>query len=344
MDTEAPVGVEEREQTSVEGGQDEGLRRRFKGVVSRGLMAGILGATAMAFWFLIIDGSQGEPFRTPAFLVGALRGAPDLTPSVGPVLLYSAIHYAAFVVVGLAVSWFIKHIYTAPSIFLGLVLGFAMFDFVFYLSVTTTGVDVVAALGWPSVLAGNLIAGVTMMGFLHLTGATQPMSWWEILQGNRILREGVMSGLLGAGVVALWFWIIDLVQGQPFFTPGALGSALFFGSTDLDAVTVSAVTVLGYTAIHIAAFIVTGIIAAAIACYAEDTPPLVLAAVLLFVTFEALFMGLMALLAEFLLGSLAWWSIALGNLLATVSMGYYLWVKHPKLQAVLEADPLDATS
>ncbi|GMR12965.1 MAG: hypothetical protein BMS9Abin29_1160 [Gemmatimonadota bacterium] len=334
MDTESLVDVEE---------QDKGLLRRFKGVVSRGVMAGILGATAMAFWFLIIDGSQGAPFRTPAFLAGALTGAPDLTPSLGPILLYSAIHYAAFVVVGLAISWFIKNIYTAPNILLGLVLGFAMFDFVFYLSVTATGVDVVAALGWPSVLAGNLIAGVTMMGFLHLTGATPPMSWWEILQGNRILKEGVMSGLLGAGVVALWFWIIDLVQGQPFFTPGALGSALFFGSTDLDAVTVSAVTVIGYTAVHITAFITTGIIAAAIACYAEDTPPLVLAAVLLFVTFEALFMGLMALLAEFLLGDLAWWSIALGNLLATVSMGYYLWVKHPKLQAVLEADPLDVT-
>ncbi len=346
MDTKTPNVVEEQEREDNRAAEEQvhGRHRRFKGVVPRGLVAGILGATALAFWFLIIDGSQGDPFRTPAFLAGALRGTPDLTPSLGPILLYSAIHYAAFMVVGLAVSWFIKNIYTAPNIFLGLVLGFAMFDFVFYLSVTATGVDVVAALGWPSVLAGNLIAGVTMMGFLHLTGATPPMSWWEILQGHRIIKEGIVCGLLGAGVVALWFLIIDLVQGQPFFTPGALGSALFFGSTDLEAVTVSAVTVLGYTAIHIAAFVTTGIIAAAIACYAEDTPPLVLAAVLLFVTFEALFMGLMALLAEFLLGSLAWWSIALGNLLATVSMGYYLWVKHPKLQAVLEADPLDATN
>lgn len=343
METEAPEGVEEQGENGAEEEVEQRPRRRFEGVVPRGLMAGILGATAMAFWFLIIDGSQGEPFRTPAFLAGALRGAPDLTPSIGPILLYSAIHYAAFMVVGLAVSWFIKNIYTAPNIFLGLVLGFAMFDFVFYLSVTATGVDVVAALGWPSVLAGNLIAGVTMMGFLHLTGATPPMSWWEILQGHRILKEGVVSGLLGAGVVALWFWIIDLAQGQPFFTPGALGSALFLGTTNLEAVTVNSVTVLGYTVIHIAAFITTGIIAAAIACYAEDTPPLVLAAVLLFVTFEALFMGLMALLAEFLLGNLVWWSIALGNLFATLSMGYYLWVKHPKLQAVLEANPLDAT-
>ena len=345
MDTEAPEGLEvlEREEGGAEEAQDQGPLGRFKGVVPRGLISGILGATALAFWFLVIDGSQGEPFRTPAFLAGALLGTSDLTPTLWPVLLYSVIHYAAFMVVGLGVSWFIKNIYTAPNMFLGLVLGFAMFDVVFYMSVTVTGVDVVAELGWPSVLAGNLIAGVVMMGFLHLTGATPPMSWWEILKGHRIIKEGIVCGLLGAGVVALWFLIIDLLQGQPFFTPGALGSALFLGSTDLEAVTVSAGTVLGYTVIHIAAFIATGLLVAAIACYAEDTPPLVLAAVLLFVTFEALFMGLIALLGEFLLGALAWWSIAIGNLVATVTMGYYLWVKHPKLQAVLEQNPLDAT-
>ena len=42
------------------------MRQRFRGVVPRGIVAGLLGATALAFWFLIIDGSQGEPFRTPA--------------------------------------------------------------------------------------------------------------------------------------------------------------------------------------------------------------------------------------------------------------------------------------
>lgn len=337
---EAPKGVRGDQDTRAKT-QATKPRGPFKGVVSRGLMAGVLGATALAFWFLIIDGSQGEPFRTPAFLAGALRGSPELAPALGPVLLYSVIHYAAFIVVGLGVSWFVRNIYTAPNIFLGLVLGFAMFDFVFYLSVTVTGVDVVAALGWPSVLAGNLIAGVVMMGFLHLTGATPPMSWWEILQGHRILKEGVITGVLGASVVALWFWIIDLIQGQPFFTPGALGSAIFLGSTDVDAITVSVATVLGYSAVHFAAFIATGLVAAAIASYAEDTPPLVLAAVLIFVTFEALFMGVLALLAEFLLGALAWWSIALGNLFATVAMGYYLWVKHPKLQAVLHQESLE---
>ncbi len=319
------------------------MRERFGGVVPRGVVAGCLGATALAFWFLIIDGSEGEPFRTPAFLAGALLGTGDISRSLGPVFLYTLIHYAAFITVGLLVSWTLSKMYTAPNVFLGLVLGFALFDIVFYTSVSVTGVDVVAELGWPAVLAGNLIAGVVLTGFLHLTGATPPVSWWAILGEHRMVKEGLMSGLIGAGVVALWFLIIDMGRGQPFFTPGALGSALFLGSTDLGTVNVSSATVMGYTVLHISAFIATGFVAAAIATYAEDTPPLILAGVMLFVAFEAFFMGMMALAAEFLLGPLAWWAIAIGNLLASVCMGYYLWVKHPKLQRVLAENPLDKT-
>ena len=317
------------------------MRERFRSVGPRGVVAGVLGATAMAFWFLIIDGSQGQPFRTPGFLAGALLGTEDISGSLGPVLLYTLIHYTAFICVGLVVSWAISKIYTAPNVFLGLVLGFALFDIVFYTSVSVTGVDVVGELGWSAVLAGNLIAGVVMMGFLHLTGATPPVSWWALLAEHRMIREGLVSGLIGAGVVATWFLIFDMARGQPFFTPGALGSALFLGSTDLSAVSVSGATVLGYTVVHIGAFIATGFVAAVIACYAEDTPPLILAGVMLFVAFEAFFMGLMALAAEFLLGPLAWWAIAVGNLLASVAMGWYLWIKHPKLQKVLSERPLD---
>ena len=317
------------------------MRQHFRGVVPRGLVAGFLGATALAFWFLIIDGSQGEPFRTPAFLAGALLGTDDIGRSLGPVLLYSFIHYAAFICVGLVVSWTLSKIYTAPNVFLGLVLGFALFDIVFYTSVSITGVDVVGELGWSAVLAGNLIAGVVLMGFLHLTGATPPVSWWTLLGENRILREGLVSGLIGAFVVALWFLITDLARGEPFFTPGALGSTLFLGSSDLSTVNVSAATVLGYTIVHFVAFITTGLIAAVIVVYAEDTPPLIVAGVMLFVAFEAFFMGLIALAGEFLLGPLAWWEIALGNLLASVSMGWYLWVKHPNLRQALAERPLD---
>jgi hypothetical protein len=33
-----------------------------------------------------------------------------------------------------------------------------------------------------------------------------------------VLEEGILTGIVGAAVVALWFLIIDLARGQMFFT------------------------------------------------------------------------------------------------------------------------------
>jgi hypothetical protein len=304
----------------------------------------VVGATALALWFLVIDGSQGAPLRTPAFLANALLGAEGIEMGgFAPIAIYTLIHYGGFIVVGLVVSWLLTLVETASPVLLGFVLGFALFDVVFYGSVIVTGINVVEALGWPEVLAGNLIAGVCLMGVMHLMGATRPVTWWETLAANQVVREGVVAGLLGAAVVASWFLIFDLARGNPLFTPAALGSTLFLGAGTVDQVVVSGLTVLGYTVLHVGAFIMTGFLVAGIAAAADDQPPLVLAAVLLFAVFEAFFMGSLAMVAEFLLGALAWWTIAVGNLLAALSMGWYLWTHHPKLRAALQNDPLDRT-
>ena len=47
-----------------------------------------------------------------------------------------------------------------------------------------------------------------------------------------ILREGIVAGLIGAAVVAVWFLVFDIIRGQPFLTPGLLGAAVFQGVTD----------------------------------------------------------------------------------------------------------------
>ena len=136
------------------------MSTRIRGLVSRGVIAGVIGATALAFWFLVIDGSQGQPFRTPGFLGGALLGTTALDPGAGAIIVYSLLHYIAFIGVGLGVAWALSKIDSTPNLFLGLALGFGLFDLVFYTSVTVTGIDVIGEFGWPAVLMGNLIAGV----------------------------------------------------------------------------------------------------------------------------------------------------------------------------------------
>ena len=315
----------------------------LSGVVARGVAAGIVGATVMAFWFLVVDSSEGTPFRTPNFVAGSLLANESLHMGVGPLILYTLVHYTLFVGVGLIASWVLVHVETASPMLIGLVLGFLLFDIVFYGSVAIAGVDVVQGLGWPEVLTGNLLAGMAVLYTLHVTGATRPITWWETLGANKVVREGIMTGLIGAAVVAGWFLLFDVLRGRPFFTPGALGSALFLGASTVAEVSVSPATVIGYTVVHVVAFVVTGFFAAAIVTAADDAPPLILGAVMFFAAFEAFFMALLAMVAEFLLGALAWWSIAVGNILAAVVMGWYLWQHHPKLRAALARGPLDQT-
>jgi hypothetical protein len=313
------------------------------GIVARGILAGVVAATVMAFWFLVVDSSQGQPFRTPNFLAGTLLGVDGLRMGIGPIILYTAIHYGVWVTVGLAAAWVLQHVETASPILLGMVLGFLLFDVVFYGGVAVAGVNVVQQLGWPEVLTGNLLAGVSLMAILHWSGETRKVTWWETLGANSVVKEGIVTGLIGAGVVAIWFFLFDLLRGRPFFTPGALGSALFLGSSTVQSVNVNAATVIGYTVMHVLAFVVTGFLAAAIVTAADETPPLILGAVMFFAAFEAFFMGLLAMVAEFLLGALAWWTIAVGNVLAALVMGWYLWVHHPKLRAALAMDSYDHT-
>ena len=53
----------------------------------RGLVAGIVGATVIALWFLIIDASQGAPFRTPGLLAHSLLGVEGLEGRPGAIAL-----------------------------------------------------------------------------------------------------------------------------------------------------------------------------------------------------------------------------------------------------------------
>ena len=57
------------------------------GVVARGVAAGIVGATVVALWFLIVDSSEGSPLRTPNFLAGSLLGIDGLEMTLGPIML-----------------------------------------------------------------------------------------------------------------------------------------------------------------------------------------------------------------------------------------------------------------
>jgi hypothetical protein len=148
---------------------------------------------------------------------------------------------------------------------------------------------------------------------------------------GRIVREGVVAGLIGAAVVALLILVFDIAGGTPLQSPAILGSVILKGVRDPNLVTVSAGPIVGYTIVHGLGFVAVGLVAAFLVAAAEREPAMVLALLIFFAAFEVFFLALVAFWALPVLGTLAWWEILAGNLVASVAMLYYFHQRHPGL-------------
>jgi hypothetical protein len=140
----------------------------------------------------------------------------------------------------------------------------------------------------------------------------------------------VLAGALGAAVVAVFFLVVDVAAGRPFWTPFVLGSA-FFKSTlpPLDAA-IDPVLVLGYTAVHGLTFIT---FAAMVAFHLDTEAPrprmslgrAALIAAFLFAAFELAFVAFAWLFAPETTGVLGVGRVALANALAAVAMTVFVY-------------------
>ena len=148
-----------------------------------------------------------------------------------------------------------------------------------------------------------------------------------------LLREGIIAGLIGALTIAVWFGLLDVIAGRPFFTPATLGRSLLsvFGPISPDEGTATFVIV--YTIFHFTAFMFVGLLASLIVTLARQEPSILLGFAILFAVTEIGIYGLVALLGEASpLARGAWLPIMVGNLLAAVTMGYYFWKKHSEIE------------
>lgn len=155
-------------------------------------------------------------------------------------------------------------------------------------------------------------------------------------QPQSVVREGLVTGLIGAGAVAVWFLGVDTIAGRPFFTPAVLGSAMFFGLRDPATVTVGFQAVAAYTLAHVVAFLAVGVIVAAVLAEVRKTPHLLWLLAEFFLVFEFGFYGVIAVVLAPVSAELAWINVAVGNLIAAGGMGYYLWRTNPVLRQTLQ--------
>jgi hypothetical protein len=150
-----------------------------------------------------------------------------------------------------------------------------------------------------------------------------------------VVREGIVAGLIGAAVVAIWFFVFDLARGKPFLTPTLLGSMVFFGVKTPIGLDPAIGPILGYTVLHGLAFIAFGIVAATMMGMSEREPTLFIGFVILFACFEVFFFGLLSVLGRAAQAALVWWSVLIGNLLASVAMLWYFFRAHRALPRTL---------
>lgn len=305
-----------------------------------GLVAGVLAGLTVAAFFLVVDVVQAAPLRTPRFLAGALLGRGGPEAGLGLVTAFTALHLAAFAVIGAGAVVLFRVTELPLNPVTGAVYGVFVCTLLFYGSLVAAGPGVLPAASWPAVLSGNLLGGVVLGGYLHWKGPEPGLTGLaRHLDEHSILREGLVSGLIGAAVVAVWFLVLDGLFRQPLFTPAALGSLLFHGAASPEEVRLASSMVLGYTLVHAAAFLLFGMVVAALVAQAEKTPPFLFGVMLLGVVFEVFFVAMVASLGTWVLDAFAWWSVLGGNLLAALAMGGYLWRQHPGLREhVLEGD------
>lgn len=156
---------------------------------------------------------------------------------------------------------------------------------------------------------------------------------------HSVVREGIVTGIIGAAVVALWYFVVDLASGRPLHTPMMIGQ-LFIHGADGMTQSVSPAAVLVATLVHGAVFALVGIALTALVHLASREIAWrmgVLIGLVIALGFSA---GMMFALAPATGERFQSWIVIGGSLLAVAAMALYLWRRHPILAGSFRDVPL----
>jgi hypothetical protein len=139
--------------------------------VREGTIAGVIGATSIVLWFLLIDTLAGRPYYTPTELGRALFSFfgpvdPSSSPS-GIILGYTVFHYAVFIGIGMLLAALVHRAEREPSLLAGCMMLFVAFELGFYgLVALLTQAQLLGGFAWYQIGAANLIAAALMGSYL----------------------------------------------------------------------------------------------------------------------------------------------------------------------------------
>jgi len=315
------------------------MRRPAQAVIVHGVTGGLLAGFVVALWFLVADTVAGHPFRTPTLLAGILLNHEFSTVTFRLVAVYTVLHFAVFAILGVGMAWVSAAFTAPPRLLLGLGFGVLLQEVTFYVGLLLLHAPHLGVVPWPHIVGANIAAGLVLMGYLHYAERDPRPLGFTTLRGHPALMRGVVNGLIGAAVVAAWFFVLDVASGTPFHTPAALGSALLLGAAGPGEIVVTFGLVAVYTVVHVAAFVIAGVVFVALAEQVERVPAMALLVLLTAILLEGLVLATIGVGAQWVLGTVGWWSVAVANVLAVLAMGWQVWRTYPMLQRRLLEHP-----
>jgi hypothetical protein len=297
------------------------MKRPTIELIYHGVIGGILAGLVVVLWFLVVDSFHGTPFQTPAALASTIFDHhPAEATTLRLIAMYSVLHFAVFAVLGVCAAWMVEVLHATPRLLLGLFFGIVVQELFFYTGLILTGLAPSGILPWQHVIGANMVSGLALMAYLHRASRAELPLGLAALRVHPLLSRALMTGLVGAAAVALWFFFIDVIEIPAIFFLGFwFAMQLLSGVGQLASVSGANV---GFWA-HIGGF-VTG-----------------LGGVFVFRTSRALALFLVArdpdrdrarsrrrneprARRQWVLGTVGIWSVLVGNVLAVGAMGWYV--------------------
>lgn len=139
--------------------------------IREGVIAGAIGATAIAVWFFIIDIVAGRPLNTPSILGAGLisiLGKPPMMPDsvLFHVFFYTIFHYIAFIIVGIILVAIVHESERTPAVLAGVLVAFVAFE-LGAIGITALFTESrLRGMAWYQIFIANLLAAALMGWFM----------------------------------------------------------------------------------------------------------------------------------------------------------------------------------
>ncbi len=135
-----------------------------------GTYAGAIGGTVVAVWFLFLDLLRSRPLHTPSVL-GQVLLFGDSTPTLdtihfGAVVAYTAVHFGAFLLLGIGVVRLVRWSARESLVRYALLQVFLVFEVFFYGLLMLVSETTRALFPFWTVLIANTLAALAMGGYL----------------------------------------------------------------------------------------------------------------------------------------------------------------------------------